>query len=169
MSSLILGPRYYCSDCHSGQQAAIPARLLYNWDAVPRPVARSSAAFLAAIATKPIVDLATFNPALARVAPAVEAAGRLRKQLTYLVAYLTACTRAQAEGVKVALAESVWPRDYLYTGTDVYSLADLEQLHRGELVAALEAAVALASRHVTACAVCRGRGFICEVGRRLPV
>ena len=103
------------------------------------------------------------------MAPAVEAAGRLRKQLTYLVAYLTACTRAQAEGVKVALAESVWPRDYLYTGTDVYSLADLEQLHRGELVAALEAAVALASRHVTACAVCRGRGFICEVGRRLPV
>ena len=87
----------------------------------------------------------------------------MRKQLIYLVAYLTACSRAQAEGVKVALAEAVWPREYLYTSTDTYSIQDMEQLHRGELVTTLQAAVKLCTKHVWSCLVCSGRGFICEV------
>jgi hypothetical protein len=162
--------RYYCSDCHTGQTAVIPARLLYNWDAAPRPVARSSIIFLQHIAARPIIDMAVFNPGLARVAPALEEAGGLRKQLTYLVAYLAACTRAQAEGVKVALAETVWPREYLYTGTELYSISDMEQLHRGELLVTLRAAVKVCTNHVLGCLVCSGRGFICEVcSDRRPV
>ena len=31
-----LTSRYYCSECHTGQLAVIPARLLYNWDITPR-------------------------------------------------------------------------------------------------------------------------------------
>ena len=149
----------------------IPAScLLYNWDAAPRPVSRAAHTFLAHISAKPLVNISTFNPSLAKIAPGLEDAARLRKQLTYLVAYLAACTRAQAEGVKVCLAEVVWPREYLYTGTDTYSLQDLEQLHRGELRDILEAGVKVCSRHVLSCLVCSGRGFICEVcGDRRPV
>lgn len=158
-----LTSRYYCSECHTGQLAVIPSRLLYNWDIRPRPVAASSATFLSFIATKPIIDISAFNPSLSKVAPVLEEASRLRKQLIYLVAYLTACSRAQAEGVKVALAEVVWPREYLYTSTDTYSIQDMEQLHRGELVTTLQAGLRLCTQHVMMCLVCSGRGFICEV------
>jgi len=158
-----LTSRYYCSECHTGQLAVIPARLLYNWDITPRPVAASSAIFLSYVATRPIIDISTFNPSLSKVAPVLEEASRLRKQLIYLVAYLTACSRAQTEGVKVALAEVVWPREYLYTSTDTYSIQDMEQLHRGELVTTLQAGLRLCTRHVMSCLVCSGRGFICEV------
>jgi len=158
-----LTSRYYCSECHTGQLAVIPSRLLYNWDITPRPVAASSAAFLSYVASKPIIDISTFNSSLSKVAPVLEEASRLRKQLIYLVAYLTACSRAQAEGVKVALAEAVWPREYLYTSTDTYSIQDMEQLHRGELVTTLQAALKLCTKHVWSCLVCSGRGFICEV------
>lgn len=165
-----LTSRYYCSECHTGQTGTIPARLLYNWDIVPRPIAVSSSKFLDHIASKPLLNMSTFNPSLARVAPALEEAGRLRKQLTYLAAYLAACSRAQAEGVKVALAEAVWPRDYLYTDTDTYSLQDMHQLHRGELRTTLRAGVKLCTNHVFSCLVCSGRGFICEVcSDRRPV
>ena len=93
----------------------------------------------------------------------LEEASRLRKQLIYLVAYLSACSRAQAEGVKVALAEVVWPREYLYTSTDIFSIQDMEQLHRGELVTTLQVGLRLCTRHVMSCLVGSGRGFICEV------
>ena len=89
------GPRYHCSDCQGPHRHVIPSRLLYNWDAAPRPVSRAAHTFLAHIAAKPLVNISTFNPSLAKIAPCLEEAARLRKQLTYLVAYLAACTRAQ--------------------------------------------------------------------------
>ena len=64
-----LTSRYYCSECHSGQLAVIPSRLLYNWDITPRPVAASSYVFLSYVATRPIIDISTFNPALSKVKP----------------------------------------------------------------------------------------------------
>eukprot|EP00092_Neocalanus_flemingeri_P000913 GFUD01000971.1.p2 GENE.GFUD01000971.1~~GFUD01000971.1.p2 ORF type:complete len:422 (-),score=154.88 GFUD01000971.1:325-1590(-) len=163
--------KYYCGDCHTNTQTAvIPARLMYNWDGAQYKVARSSMVFLQAVATKPIIDIRSFSPNLPKFAPCLDTSYRLRKQLTYLSAYLTACSRAGQEGVKVALAESVWPREYLYTGTDLYSLRDMEQLYTGELITTLTTAVKLCVKHVTSCLVCSGRGFICELCRdRRPV
>ena len=95
LPSLAPVPRYHCSDCQGPHRAVIPSRLLYNWDAVARPVSRAAHTFLTHIAAKPLVNISTFNPSLAKIAPGLEEAARLRKQLTYLVAYLAACSRAQ--------------------------------------------------------------------------
>jgi len=158
--------KYYCDDCHTNTQTAvIPARLLYNWDGGPYKVAKSSMVFLQTVSTKPIIDIRSFSPNLSKFAPCLDTSYRLRKQLTYLSAYLTACSRAGQQGVKVALAEVVWPREYLYTGTDMYSLRDMEQLYTGELITTLTTAVKLCVKHVTCCLVCSGRGFICELCR----
>jgi len=158
--------KYYCEDCHTDTQTSvIPARLMYNWDGAQYKVAKSSMVFLQAVATKPIIDIRTFSPNLPKFAPCIDTSYRLRKQLTYLSAYLTACSRAGQEGVKVALAEAVWPREYLYSGTDLYSLKDMEQLYTGELINTLALAVNLCMKHVTSCLVCSGRGFICELCR----
>jgi len=156
--------KYYCDDCHTNTQTTIiPARLLYNWDGGQYKVARSSMLFLQTVSTKPFIDIRSFSPNLSKFAPCLDTSYRLRKQLTYLSAYLTACSRAGQQGVKVALAEVVWPREYLYTGTDLYSLRDMEQLFTGELITTLTTAVKLCVKHVTSCLVCSGRGFICEL------
>jgi len=163
--------KYYCEDCHENTQTAvIPARLLYNWDGAQYKVAKSSMVFLQAVACKPIIDIRSFSPNLPTFAPCIDTSYRLRKQLTYLSAYLTACSRAGQEGVAVALAEAVWPREYLYSGTDLYSLRDMEQLYSGELITTLTMAVNLCMKHVSSCLVCSGRGFICELCKdRRPV
>eukprot|EP00090_Calanus_glacialis_P015181 TRINITY_DN24037_c0_g1_i1.p1 TRINITY_DN24037_c0_g1~~TRINITY_DN24037_c0_g1_i1.p1 ORF type:complete len:775 (-),score=278.46 TRINITY_DN24037_c0_g1_i1:166-2490(-) len=163
--------KYYCSECHTNTQTAvIPARLMYNWDGTQYKVARSSMVFLQAVATKPIIDIRSFSPNLPKFAQCLDTSYRLRKQLTYLSAYLTACSRAGQEGAKVSLAEAVWPREYLYTGTDMYSLRDMEQLYTGELITTLTTAVGLCMKHVSSCLVCSGRGFICELCKdRRPV
>ena len=158
--------KYYCEDCHNNTDlATIPARLLYNWDHTQYKVAKSSLLFLRSVSSKAMINISTFSPSLARIAPVLDQAHRLRQQLIYLSAYLTACPRAAQEGIKVALAEIVWPRDYIYTGTEVYSIGDLEQLHTGQLISTLVSAVRLCTRHVTSCLICSGRGFICEICR----
>ena len=156
--------RYYCDECHNNTDTSvIPARLLYNWDAKQYKVAKSSLLFLKSINTKPMINANTFSPNLSKIAPVLDCSHRLRKQLTYLEAYLTACAKANQEGVKVALAEIVWPREYLYTDTEMYSIQDLEQLHSGLLISTLTSAVKLCTNHVNSCLICSGRGFICEI------
>ena len=48
----------------------------------------------------------------------------------------------------MTLAEIVWPREYLYTETEMYSINDVNQLHSGELITTLTAAVKLCIDHV---------------------
>ena len=156
--------KYYCEDCHNNTDLAIiPARVMYNWDLTQYKVAKSSYLFLRSVSSKPMINISTFSPNLSKLAPVFDQAHRLRKQLIYLSAYLSACAKAGQEGIKVSLAEIVWPREYLYTQTELYSIADLEQLHTGQLVSSLVSAVRLCTRHVTSCLICSGRGFICEI------
>jgi len=158
--------KYYCDACHNNLDVSvIPARLLYNWDATLYKVAKSSMIFLQSVSTKPIININTFSPNLSKIAPVIDIAQRLRKQLIYLSAYLSACSKANQEGIKVSLAEIVWPREYLYTETEMYSINDVYQLHTGELITTLTSAVKLCTDHVARCLVCSGRGFICEICR----
>ena len=125
--------KYYCDECHTNDMMIIPARLLYNWDATQYKVARSSQLFLKSVSNKPIINVNSFSPNLSKIAPVLDNAHRLRKQLIYLSAYLTACSKANQDGVKVSLAEIVWPREYLYNDTEMYSINDLAQLHSGNI------------------------------------
>ncbi len=46
---------YYCPNCHWGESAIIPARLIHNWDFSPRPVSRSSLQIINYIKRKPVL------------------------------------------------------------------------------------------------------------------
>ena len=46
----------------------------------------------------------------------------------------------------MTLAEIVWPREYLYTETEMYSINDVNQLHSGELITTLTSARAKAQQ-----------------------
>jgi len=156
--------QHYCEDCHGGDElAVIPARLLFNWDGKPYPVAKSSLRFIQAIRSEPIIHLRSFNPSLSTFVPTVEAAKKKRKKLTYLSAYLTACPRATESHLPAELLVMLRNREYLITDTDTYSILDLEELWRGELTEVLRRAVLYCLAHVDACLICAGRGFICEI------
>lgn len=162
--------RYYCTDCHQDDPCVIPGRLLYSWDGRPQPCARSSQQFLLAVRPRPIFHLRTFNVSLVKFVPQVEAANRRRKELSYLSSYVAACSRAASLAIKHKMDELLDNRDYLYSETELYSLLDLEQLYRGELLPTLARVVDLCTAHVESCLICGGRGFICEVCQdRRPV
>ena len=153
--------KHYCDDCHVDDMAVIPPRLLYNWDAKPYPVARTSLRFLTAVSGQPIINLGTFNPHLVDFAPVIDLAARKRQKLVYLIAYISACARAGDTEQKIG--ELLRGRAHLYADSHWYAIGDLEELHRGELMEALQRAVRCALGHVDGCLVCAGRGFICEL------
>ncbi|VDK51417.1 unnamed protein product [Gongylonema pulchrum] len=57
--------KYYCDGCLSkGEEIVIPARLIHNWDARPRPVCRRNMAFIERIRDKAVLSIDRINPKL---------------------------------------------------------------------------------------------------------
>lgn len=52
----------YCTECHKGALAPIPARVLHQWDFVPRPVCGPVADYLASIFEQPLLCIGAVNP-----------------------------------------------------------------------------------------------------------
>lgn len=46
---------YYCKNCHNNDLAIIPARVIHNWDFVPRPVSKNSNYTLNYVKNKPVL------------------------------------------------------------------------------------------------------------------
>ena len=112
----------------------------------------------------------------------------LRKRLHYLSAYLETCGRARS--VRESVARALYPRDYLATDANMFSVRDLQEVKSGQvrerqsregrvssrdvvhrfklfqLVSLLRKVFKLGEHHVLKrCLVCAGKGFICEVCR----
>ncbi|KAK6013616.1 hypothetical protein OSTOST_21065 [Ostertagia ostertagi] len=47
----------FCSNCHWGDTWSIPARIIHNMDARPRPVCRAAKQLLAIVDNRPLIDL----------------------------------------------------------------------------------------------------------------
>eukprot|EP00798_Chlamydomonas_sp_ICE-L_P020855 gene20855-27690_t len=56
--------RLYCRDCHDGQSATIPSRVLHDWDFAPKPVCLSALEYLEAIEGQPLLCVSAVNPNL---------------------------------------------------------------------------------------------------------
>ena len=74
----------------------------------------------------PMIHLRSFSPTLPSFAPAVDAAKKKRKKLTYLSAYIAACPRAVETKLQVELLVMLQNREYLIIDTETYSFKDLE-------------------------------------------
>ena len=57
------------------------------------------------------------------------------------------------------------PRYYMLWQDDVYSMADLKQVHGGSLLQWMQVAAAAAEQHVKACTTCSAFGHFCEICR----
>ena len=55
---------YYCYECHTGDEHAIPARIIYNWDLRKHRVAKFTKLFLLKIEEEPLFNIDETNPTL---------------------------------------------------------------------------------------------------------
>lgn len=155
--------KHYCEDCHVDDKLVIPSRLLYNWDAKRYSVARTSFKFLQLARTLPIIKLREFNPKIKDFVPSIDTIMTQRKKLHYMHAYLTACSRAEELDLVDRLLILLAGRDYICTGTEMFSVLDIEEVHSGQMLQALKSGIDLCSKHIDSCLICSGRGFICEI------
>ncbi|KAJ8927940.1 hypothetical protein NQ314_019571 [Rhamnusium bicolor] len=55
---------YFCSACHWGSSAVVPARVIHNWDLTPQPVSQASLQQLRVTSRRPLINLEQLNPKL---------------------------------------------------------------------------------------------------------
>ena len=111
----------------------------------------------------PVIHLRTFNPALSEFVPSLEKYKRRRKQLIYLLAYISACPRAEEGNLRNKLMDVLEKREYLLQDTETFSIQDLVEIQAGELDGMMQRGVLFCMVHVDSCLICAGRGFICEI------
>lgn len=118
----------YCIDCHTEEEAIIPAQVLFNWNFKRLPVAKQNRKHLLGIEMEPIFDLKLLTPLLySNIAEMVEVLD-LRTQLFFLHAYLFTCQ----ESIALKMRKFVWPREHLFEHVHLYSLNDLIQVNKNK-------------------------------------
>ncbi|XP_057667799.1 differentially expressed in FDCP 8 homolog isoform X1 [Diorhabda carinulata] len=151
---------YYCTACHWGSLAIIPARVIHNWDLDPQPVSQAALQLLKITARRPIININQLNPSLFVHVLKLNLVRRLRNDLFAMKKYLMACRKANEE-------KTLWKHldtPYMLDNLDMYSLQDLVDTHSGELPFKLQTLVDIFVKHIKIdCEICKGRGHICEI------
>lgn len=151
---------YYCSACHWGSSAVIPARIIHNWDFVPQPVCQASLQLLRITSNRPLINFEKLNPKLFNIVHELSLVRRLRYELNGMRKYILVCRTAHQDHL-------LWKKvevPHLIETPDLYSLQDLLDTYSAELPSKLHSLVATFSKHIKEdCEVCHGRGHICEI------
>lgn len=151
---------HYCYECHLGEKANIPARILCNWDFNKYPISKRNQHFLNLISNEPMFELKIMAPLLYKTCPELKEIEELRCQAFFIRSYCFTCVQ---ESISFELTKLVWPREHLIKQTDLYSLDDFIQIKSGALKSVLKNVITFGRQHVLSCMLCCQRGFICEL------
>ncbi|XP_015792468.1 differentially expressed in FDCP 8 homolog [Tetranychus urticae] len=149
--------KYYCQKCHSGDTAVIPARIIHNWDFLPRPVSKKSLLTINYIRSKPILfDILQLNSMLYGFVEELPIIKRMRKELISMAQYARLCR--QPFKPKLTISQHLIEESLIncYTIDELCNTVklqkDLIDVHSSLLC------------HITKdCESCRGKGFYCEL------
>ncbi|KRT83795.1 C1 domain containing protein, partial [Oryctes borbonicus] len=119
---------YYCSACHWGSMAIIPARVVHNWDLTPYPVCQASLQQLKVTVNRPLINLTVINPRLFSLVHELDLVRRSRQELYGMRKYLLVCRMAKEDHLLWKNADT----PHLIESTDLYSLQDLVNTSNGE-------------------------------------
>ncbi|KAK4872427.1 hypothetical protein RN001_014456 [Aquatica leii] len=151
---------YYCSACHWGSSAVIPARIIHNWDFTPQLVCQASLQLLRITSNRPLLNVEKLNPRIFSVVHELNLVRRIRNELSGMRKYLLVCRNATEN-------HFIWKnvdKPHIIESPNLYSLQDLVDTQSGELLTKLHELSHVFSEHIkVTCEVCRGRGHICEV------
>lgn len=146
---------YFCATCHWNDLSAIPARVVHNWDWEKRYVSRLAFQMLTLSWTRPYIDIERINSRLFNFIAELEWVHKLRKDLEWIRRYLCAC----AEGSNLLSPLFIQLGDV----NKKYSMAHLQAINDGSLETELTELTEVCRTHITNCALCSGKGYICEV------
>ncbi|XP_076324013.1 run domain Beclin-1-interacting and cysteine-rich domain-containing protein rubicon isoform X3 [Tachypleus tridentatus] len=152
--------RYFCQCCHSNNQAYIPGRILFKWDFNRYYVSSFSQDLLEKIFTEPLFNILDINPSLYRKVRQLDLVREYRTQLFYLKDYIGTCRNCERLQEEFDKSQA-----YLIHEVHTYSIQDLVQVKSGKLPERLRNLMLYSVNHVKQCALCHGKGFICEVCR----
>lgn len=134
------GGGLFCSGCHSGLTAVIPARVVAAWDFRKVPVCDDVHEFLTATRTQPLIRIDADEQAAAiGRAPLLRETLLARRRVAQLLDALTVADDVVARDAALRLRFAAGQRVHLLEGEALWSLVDLEDLARGAAFAQLPA------------------------------
>ncbi|XP_055630724.1 differentially expressed in FDCP 8 homolog [Toxorhynchites rutilus septentrionalis] len=151
---------YYCPACHWNDTSVVPARVINNWDFVPRKVGRASLQQIRLLYDRPVIKLEEKNPRLFQLVRKLGGVKRLRQKLTQMRRYLTVCRIADELRL---MRDSMGTRRHLIQTIDMYSVADCVGVENGTLPEFLQRMHDTFDKHIRSCLICSGKAYICEV------
>ncbi|XP_062541176.1 LOW QUALITY PROTEIN: differentially expressed in FDCP 8 homolog [Armigeres subalbatus] len=152
---------YYCPLCHWNDTSIIPARVMNNWDFVPRKVGRASLQQIRLLHDRPVIHLEDRNPRLFQlIALKLGVVKKLRHKLTQMRPYLMFCRIAEELRL---IRDTIGTKRHLMQNDHMYSVADLVGVEKGTLPEFLRRARDIFERHIRNCVICSGKAYICEV------
>ncbi|XP_055313344.1 differentially expressed in FDCP 8 homolog isoform X2 [Sitodiplosis mosellana] len=157
---------YYCPTCHWNDTAAIPARILHNWDFTPYKVCRATLQEMTLTMDRPVIDLEEKNSKLFIYVQNLSLVKKLRTNLNDMRRYLTECRIATNGKI---LENAIGARRHLVQCTNMYSIADLIGVENGTIIEFLNKTFATFEQHIRKCELCSGKGYLCEICSNVEV
>lgn len=148
---------YFCTTCHWNNTIEIPARIVHNWDWDKQSVSQSAYQLLVLTKKRPLINLEEVNNKLFGFVAELDFVRKMRGDLKLMHRYLVACQdgRLLVTGDLLHMVET----------SNLYSVGDLEMARDGLLVSHLSKLVEKFRSHIMECAVCYGKGYLCELCR----
>lgn len=151
---------YYCPSCHWNDEVIIPARVLHNWDFLPRKVCRASKQYLRLLFYRPILCVESSNKYLLNFVEELSEMKKLRQEILLMKVYFLTCQAARQSKI-LLLLES---RQHFVENADWYAMHDLVELVNERLLPVTVNIHANFASHIKVdCATCRGKGYFCEI------
>ncbi|EDQ91337.1 uncharacterized protein MONBRDRAFT_18112 [Monosiga brevicollis MX1] len=152
--------RYYCSACFKAARSVTPARVVLSWDFSKQTMSQTSRDLIVAQMDKPLLNLRELNASLFGHVESLFRARHLRRRLYRMASYVVSCSHAQEERLLRSLRE----RPHFVARSQMWSLVDLIELHRGDLLKVLEEVADKCEKHIRAtCERCTQLGDHCEL------
>ncbi|CAG9134165.1 unnamed protein product [Plutella xylostella] len=146
---------YFCATCHWNDMSAIPARVIHNWDWEKRYISRLAYQMLTLSWDRPYIDVESINSKLFNFIAELEWVHKMRKGLEWMRRYLCACS----SGTSLLSPLFVQLGDV----NKKYSMSHLQAINDGTLETQLTELTEVCRSHITSCALCSGKGYLCEV------
>lgn len=149
---------HYCPSCHWNTPSIIPARVMLNWDFEPQKVCRASYQLIRITKFRPLI---TLDENLYNYVDELATIKKKREELGLMKQYIATCRLSLESGL--VMRELEWRRHLIHS-TTVFSLDDLCDIYNGTFLSKIETIQEVLRKHIKEdCAVCKGRGYICEL------
>ncbi|CAD6187637.1 unnamed protein product [Caenorhabditis auriculariae] len=150
----------YCPNCHWMDTWSIPARVIHNLDAAPRPVCRAVKHLLAIVDRRPLITIDESHASLIKFHKELRRVSELRRHFLVMKCYFISCRNAR----KIRILQYLNQHSHFVDSATSYSLKELRDLCNGTLLSELEQIFVVFRKHIEEeCETCKGNGFFCEL------